>query len=262
MAPQAIESRGRPRGHAAAFASLCAATLALVAALAPLADAGNTKPKQLGMTGHRPRPLCPQRPPESQNPTTVTRPCIVTGSVTGFQLKANGQHHVMRAPSRGRIVAWAIDLGKPNKTERNAFGAKDFFGTKAYGKEATARIAILKPKKHGTYKLLRESPTVKLDQAFGELHYITLNRPLKIKKGQIVGLTTPTWVPALTTNQFVDNSTWRASRKKGKCSGKTPEETRRLAIAARPQTRIGSTRQYGCIFTDTLLYWAFYVPGA
>jgi hypothetical protein len=260
--PPLTESRGCRRRSAGAFALLCAGAIAAAAALAPLADAGNTKPKRLGMKGHVPRPLCPQRPPESQHPATVTRPCIVTGSVTGFQLKANGQHHVMRAPTAGKIVSWAIDLGRPNETERNAFGAQDFFGTKAFGKHAVARIAILKPRKHGTYKLLRVSPNVKLDQAFGELHFVTLERPLKIKKGQIVALTTPTWVPALVTNQFVQNSTWRASRKKGKCSGKTPEQTRRLAIEARPQTKIGSTRQYGCIFTDTLLYWAFYVPGA
>lgn len=246
MAP-ATDSRRRRRRPAAAFALLCAASIA-AAVLAPLAGAGNVKPKRLGMSGNIPRPLCPKN-------------CIVTGSVTGFQLKANGQHHVTRAPSGGKIVSWAIDLGTPNKTQRKAFGAKDFFGTKAYGQETTARIAILKARKHGTYKLVRESPTVKLDQAFGERHYITLKRPLRIRKGQIVALTTPTWVPALTTNQFVQGSTWRASRKKGKCRGNTIDETRRLAIAARPQTKLGSTRQYGCIYTDTLLYWAYYVPG-
>jgi len=256
----AAHSRGRHRRSAAAFALLCTGAIAAAVVLAPLADASK-KAKKIGMTGHTPRPLCPQQPSESQHPATVTRPCIVTGSVTGFQLKANGQHHVTRAAAGGKIVAWAIDLGKPNKLERNAFGSQNFFGTKGYGKAATARIAILKPRKHGSYKLLRESPTVKLDQAFGEYHYVTLNRPLKIKKGQIVALTTPTWVPALVTNQFIKGSTWRASRKKGKCSGKTPEETRRLAVAAHPQTKVGSTRQYGCIFTDTLLYWAYFVPG-
>jgi hypothetical protein len=247
MAP-ATNSRGSQRRSAAVFALLCAVAVAAAAAFAPFADAGNSKPKQIGFTGSRPTPLCPKN-------------CIVTGSVTGFQLKANGQHHVTRAPSGGKIVAWSIDLGKPDKKARNAFGAQNFFGTKAYGKATTARIGILKPRKGGRYKLVRESPTVKLDQAFGELHYITLNRPLKIKKGQIVALTTPTWVPALTTSDFVKGSTWRASRRKGKCSGNTISQTRRLAVAARPQTKLGSTRQYGCIYTDTLLYWAYYVPG-
>jgi hypothetical protein len=247
MAP-ATDSRGSRCRSAVAFALLCAAAVVAATALSPLASAKNQKAKQIGFTGNRPAPLCPKN-------------CIVTGSVTGFQLKANGQHHVMRAPSGGKIVAWAIDLGSPNKTARNAFGAQDFFGTKAYGKATTARIGILKRRKGGRYKLVRESPTVKLDQAFGELHYVTLNRPLKIKKGQIVALTTPTWIPALTTSDFVKGSSWRASRRKGKCTGHTISQTRRLAIAARPQMKIGSTRQYGCIYTDTLLYWAYYVPG-
>src|SRR5207249_2265167 len=149
--------------------------------------------------GHTPAPLCPQRPPEQGNPPTVTRPCKVIGSVTGFQLKANGQHHITRASSSGQIVAWSVSLAKPNKLERNALGALSFFGTKRFGEEATARIGIITPKKGGTFKLLRQSPTVKLDQSFGELHYVTLNAPLKIKKGQIVALTTQTWVPALSS---------------------------------------------------------------
>ena len=103
----------------------------------------------------------------------------------------------MRAPKTGKLVAWAVKLGKPNKTERNTFGSPDFFGNKQYGKEPTARIGVLVPKKKGNYKLVRQSPTVQLGQATGEMHYITLNTPLKIKKGQILALTTPTWVPAL-----------------------------------------------------------------
>ena len=244
----ASDSRGRSRRFAGGFAVLCAGAIAAAAALAPAADAGNQKAKRIGFSGNPPSPLCPKN-------------CIVTGSVTGFQLKASGQHHVTRAPSGGKIVAWAIDMGSPNKMQRKAFGAQDFFGSKGFGKATTARISILKPRKGGRYKLVRESPTVKLDQAFGEFHYVTLKRPLKIKKGQIVGLTTPTWVPALTTSDFVQGSTWRASRRKGRCSGKTVSQTRKLAVEARPQTKIGSTRQYGCIYTDTLLYWAYYVPG-
>jgi hypothetical protein len=246
MAP-ASDSRGRRRRSARLFAALCAGAIA-AAALAPLADAGNKKAKQIGFSGKPPSPLCPKN-------------CIVTGSVTGFQLKALGQHHVMRAPTGGKVVAWAIDLGSPNKMQRNAFGSQNFFGTKAFGKSITGRIGILKPRRGGRYKLVRESPIVKLDQAFGEFHYVTLKRPLKIKKGQIAALTTPTWLPALVTSDFVNGSTWRASRRKGKCSGNTISQTRRLAVNARPQMKVGSTRQYGCIYTDTLLYWAYYVPG-
>jgi hypothetical protein len=248
------ETSSRRRG-ATAFAALCAGVLGAAATLAPSADAGNTKPHVLGQTKNTPRALCPQQPSESQNPTTINRPCFVIGSVTGFELKADGERHVMRAPTGGKIVSWAVQLAKPNKLERNAFGAQNFFGTKRYGKEATGRIGVLAARKKGTYKLVRQSPTVKLDQSFGEFHYVTLDKPLKIKKGEVVALTTQTWIPALTTSQYAPQSTWRASRNAKKCNGKAN------AINATPQTKVGSIRGYGCIFTARLLYWAYYVPG-
>jgi hypothetical protein len=252
----ATESKRRSRRRGPlAFAALCACLLAAAAVLASLAQgAGNKKPKVLGKTEHTPRALCPQQPAESQNPATIKRPCFVIGSVTGFELKADGRRHVMRAPSDGTIVSWAVQLAKPNKLERNAFGAQDFFGTKRFGKEATGRIGILAARKKGTYKLVRQSPAVKLNQSLGELHYITLDKPLKIKKGELVALTTQTWIPVLTTAQYAPQSTWRASRSAKKCNGKEN------AINAKPQTKVGSIRAYGCIFTARLVYWAYYVP--
>jgi hypothetical protein len=257
MAPRKATPQRR-RGRALAFAALAAGIIAL-AAIAPFADAGSTKPKVIGKTKQTPRPLCPARPPENKPNPGTKFPCSVVGSVTGFQLKGDGEHHLMRARQSGTIVAWAVSLSKPNKIERKAFGAKDFFGTKKLGSSATARIAVLTPKKKGKYKLLRQSPTVKLDQAFGEYHYITLDKPLKIKKGQIVGLTVPTWLPALGHPAGNDNS-WRASTGRKKCVRGSDAQRRARAIAARPQTKIGSSRSYGCIYTDRLLYWAYYVP--
>jgi hypothetical protein len=252
MAPVRHKPSGRRR-RTIAFAALCAGVVA-IAAVTPFADAGNTKAKVIGQVKHNPKPLCPQKPAENQNPPVVKRPCFVIGSVTGFQLKADGKHHIMRATKTGKLVAWAVKLGKPNKTERNTFGSMKFFGSKKYGKEPTGRISIIAPKKHGKFKLIRQSPTVQLGQAAGELHYITLNKPLKIKKGQILALTTQTWIPSLITTQYAPQSSWRASRAPKKCgNGK--------ALDARPQTKVGSIRDYGCIFTARLMYWGYYVPG-
>src|SRR5690242_13970857 len=90
--------------RATAFAVLCAV---LIAAAAAIPSASATKVKPIGKAkGHTPKPLCPQKPPESQNPPSVKRPCFVTGSVTGFQLKANGEHHITKATQSGKIVSW------------------------------------------------------------------------------------------------------------------------------------------------------------
>jgi hypothetical protein len=186
----------------------------------------------------------------------------VFGSVTGFQIKADGRRHAFVAHQNGRIIAWAIDLAKTNRYENRAFGDTSFFGTKNLGGHPTARLAILKKKDGPHYKLLRQSKTIDLKPDQGHRAFITLDHPLKVKRGLIVALTTQTWAPALASGTAIaQENSWRASRHSGKCSGATQEQTRALAIAARPQTKVKSVRQYGCTYTDRLLYWAYYVPG-
>ena len=67
-----------------------------------------------------------------------------------------------------------------------------------------------------------------------------------MKKGYVVGLTVPTWAPALT--QLLDNgSSWRASRAKGKCDD-TDSQT--------AQTRLRQRTQYRCLYRAQLTYSA------
>src|SRR5690242_20551812 len=80
------------RGRALAFAGVCAALVA-AAALAPFASAGK-KASVLGHTKNAPKPLCPAKPPENKPNQGTKRACSVVGSVTGFQLKANGVRHL------------------------------------------------------------------------------------------------------------------------------------------------------------------------
>ena len=266
-----MTSRGtdkRPRRrihHALGFAALCAGVVAVGISAAP-AGAGRQTATTIGQTKHTPGPLCPQKPSETRKPpptsSEIRHGCQVVGSVTGFQIKADGRRHAFRAHENGRIVAWAVSVGKTNRYEEKAFGDTSFFGTKGLGGHPTARLAILKKKDGPHYKLLRQSAVVDLSSAQGHKQYITLDKPLKIKKGLIVALTTQTWAPVLANSSAIaKNNSWRASRHSGKCAGNNDQQTRALAIAARPQTKIKSTRQYGCIYTDRLLYWAYYSPG-
>lgn len=249
MTNRGTDKRPRRRiHHALGFAALCAGVVA-IGVSASTAGAGNHPTKTLGKTKHTPDPRCPKN-------------CQVIGSVTGFQIKADGQRHVFRANESGRIVAWAVSVANTNRYEDRIFGNTDFFGTKNLGGHPTARLAVLKKKSGPHYKLLRQSDVVDLKSDQGHKAYITLNKPLKIKKGLIVALTTQTWAPVLGVNRgVVKDSSWRASRHSGKCNGSTDAQRRALAIAARPQTKIDSTRQYGCIYQGRLIYWAYYTPG-
>jgi hypothetical protein len=131
----------------------------------------------------------------------------------------------------------------------------DFFN-KTFGGSPKARIAVLKPIqkeiKAGKpiYKLKNQSPVEELTDFLGQTTTFTLDVPLRVKPGQIVALSVPTWAPAFAINQSADTK-WQASRKKGKCT-----DTGDI-LAGTPQEAIGTLRSYGCVYkTARLLYSA------
>ncbi len=268
-------TRTRPRGRtymALALAGLLAVLITAIAASAAdqqsaKAVAKATDARTIGGTGSAPKPLCPQRPSETHKPPPtsgqIKHACQVVGHVTGFQQMAQGKRHAFVAPKSGKIVAWAVSVARPNHFESKAFGSQDFFGTKALGGIPSARLAVLKKQPKSHMKLMRQSATVDLTSAEGRKQFFTVKKPLKIKKGQIVGLTMQTWAPVLAfSKKIAKNNSWRASRHSGKCQSSNANQNRQLAIDARPQTKQGSVRQYGCTYTGRILYWAYYVPNA
>jgi hypothetical protein len=211
--------------------------------LLAVSTAGADRAKVLGKTNHNPDPLCPG---------TLAEPCVAVGSVTGIQVKAEGKTGLFKMPVDGRIVGWSVDLSKPNRKERKFFG--DTFGNDNFGKDPVARIGVLKKVSAKRFKLTAQSPAVNLQSYLGQKPVITITHPLRAGEGKFVALTVPTWLPSLVTaGEGTHDSQWRASRPSGKCGSGA-------AKRARPQQQIGSTREYGCRFTDRLLYWAYYVP--
>ena len=78
---------------------------------------------------------------------------------------------------------------------------------------------------------------------------------LKVTKGDIVGLTVPTWAPAFAQGQSSSN-VWRASRAPGKCTNSTDVRQ------GQPQAKIGARATYGCRYsTARLLYTATLIEG-
>lgn len=222
-----------------------AALLGLLVVLGGAQPADGARAKVLGKTKRTPPPACPRSP------------CQVIGSVTGLQVKADGKRQPFRARETGKVVAWSVDLSRPNKEQRQFFGSDQVFGTEAYGGTPTARISVLRRIRRSNpprFILKRQSPTVRLGRALGERHYVTLETPLRIEKGQYLAITTPTWVPAFRPGIAEDANQWLASRPRGKCSDS-------VAVDARPHQKTGSKREYGCKFEGArLLYRGYYVP--
>jgi hypothetical protein len=224
---------------------VCAALIAIAA----VSVAGAKDAKVLGKTKHTPGPSCPKS-------------CQGIGRVTGFMRVSDGEKLPFRVRKNGKLVAFALDLSRPTKNQRNFFGT--IFRGKKFGKDPSARIAVIKQdKRRRTYKLLRQSPAINLAGALGRKVIFTLDEPLRIRKGQIAALTVPSWVSNFHHWQRnVQENQWRGSRSKKKCSPPSSRESavRRWARDSKSQQKVGSHRTYGCDYTGgRLLYWAYFV---
>lgn len=222
---------------------LLAALLACSLLLVSLVASGNAAPQApkvtviLGNTATQPDPSCPGLP------------CQAVGSVTGFQVD-NGQTKLpFLVPHDGTIKAWTLTLAQPTNSQRSFFNG--FFGT-----PPEARLAILRrvPGTNPPRYVLRRQGSIKvLSPYLGQT--VKFGSNLRAKKGDIVGLTVPTWAPAFAQELSASN-VWRASREPGTCKNATDIRQ------GEPQEKVGSRAIYGCKYTTArLLYTAILVEG-
>ncbi len=229
----ATGSTGR-RGRFAALA-LAASSLAILVALAGstgTAMSAASTTVVLGSTASTPDPSCPELP------------CQAIGSVTGFQV-SNGQSQLpFSVPRDGKVTAWTLTLAQPTNKQRSFFNG--FFGT-----PPEARISIIR-RVPGTnpprYSLQSQGGIRVLSPYLGKT--VKFSASLKVKQGDIVALTVPTWAPAFAQGLPANNA-WRASREPGKCTNSTDVRQ------GQPQTSVGRRATYGCRYTTArLLYTA------
>ena len=259
-------SRTNPR-LAALIAAVALLVGALVAAGAWAAGGGgggggsdDTPATVIGATKRTPPPTCPT--PAGESPP-ADQLCQVMGKVTGFQIRAAGRSGIFKVREPGRIVAWSVDLSRPNRDERDFF--EDALGSENLGVNPMARLAILKKKGGGKFKLTKQSPLIDLKPFLDERPIFTLNDPLKVKPGLIVALSTPTWLPNFGL-AGPDTDAWRASRKEGQCGDEPGDSAEAneadLTERSRAQQKVGGERTYACTYESArLLYRAFLAPG-
>ena len=232
-----------------AAAAILAASATLGMVVAGAADGARAQRVGASLSA---KPSCPEKKGANTDPKKA---CRAEGSVTAFVTKAGDQTMPTRVRADGKIVAWSVKMSRPAKRERAYFGSH--FKNKSLGEAPSGRISILKKSKQKgkpAYKLVRKSPSVDLSDAYGSEPLITLDSPLRIKKGEIVAYTMPTWTPSLALGLSRKKYKWRASRKTGQC--KAPKDI----FNGHPQEKIGSKRRYGCLYDAALpLYSAYFV---
>lgn len=186
----------------------------------------------LGSTASMPDPSCPDLP------------CQAIGSVTGFQVSTSQGSLPFRVPRDGKVKAWTLTLAQPTNKQRSFFNG--FFGT-----PPEARLAILH-RVPGTepprYVLRRQGQIHVLSPYLGQTVKFSAN--LKVEKGDIVGISIPTWASAF-AQSLPSSNAWRASREEGKCTNTTDVRQ------GQPQMKVGVRATYGCRYsTARLLYTA------
>lgn len=168
-------------------------------------------------------------------------PCLAVSRTTGFQVKVGTIHNPMGIVRNGTVVAWTITLGKPSATQIKFFDTNE-------GGVSEAGIAVLRPqpKPNLTYKLIAQSPLVKLQSYFGKTAQFPLESTIQVKKGDEIALTVPTWAPALALG-FGNDTSWRASRPKKQCTTTSSQTA---------HTQIGASVQYYCLYQTARLTYS------
>lgn len=200
----------------------------MFAAVAALAAPAAAKVIEVGQTPQPSPPSCP------------AKPCLAVSRTTGYQAKVGTNRGLMEIPANGTLVAWTISLGKPGAKQTSFFDDK-------LGGPAQAGISILKPGARLFRRVMAVSPLQKLKPYFGSTVQFPLDKTIPVRKGWVIGLTVPTWAPALAVGLGGDTS-WRASRAKAKCDD-TQTQTAQLDVQ--------DLAQYYCLYrTARLTYTA------
>ncbi len=170
--------------------------------------------------------------------------CQAVSRTTGYQAKVGPERALYQAPADGRIVAWSVALGNPGPKQTAFFAER-------LGGESQAAVVVLEAEKKLVRRVIAKGPPQKLTDYFGQVAQFPLEQTLAIKKGQYVGLSVPSWAPALQLSLGSDTS-WRASRPKDSCN----DTSTQFAL-------IGGRRAmpFGCLYkTARLTYSATFIP--
>ncbi len=176
--------------------------------------------------------------PTEAVPTCPESPCLAVSRTTGYQAKVVDSRKRYVVPADGKIVAFTIRLGAPNKRQIKFF--EDNFG------KASAGLSVIRRGKRLFGRVVAAGPVYQLGDYFGQTVQFPLDRALSVEKGNIIGLTVPTWAPALSTLTD-DGSSWRASRGLKSC-----DDTDRQTA----QSSVGALTQYRCLYRARLTYTA------
>jgi hypothetical protein len=218
-------------------------TSALAAAALARPQAASARIVELGGTADAASLNCPG---------TTENPCVAAVRMTGYQGRASGgPKNPFYIRRDGHLVAFTVQLAKPTAEETEFFNSN-------FGTPSTARISVMRRgrtrKQRLDHRLITQSDRFTLNPYFGSRPTFVFDEPIRVKEGNWIAITVPTWAPLLSTN-LARTNWWRSSRPRGSCE--PPRSLRQFAMED-----LREVNKFGCTYSGArLLYSVTYVPG-
>jgi hypothetical protein len=217
-------------------------TILLISALAALlapAPSASARVVELGSVADEANPSCPGDPCEAAVRVTALQGRTAGGPKNPYYIRRSGY-----------IVAFTVELSAPTAEQVGFFNDN-------FGSPAEVGLAVLrrgdKRKTRLNYRLVGQSELYEVNRYFGSSPTFVLDRPLRVRKGNWIAITVPTWAPIF-ANNLTRSDWWRSSRARNSCD--PPRSLRQFAM-----TELREVNVFGCTYSGArLLYTATYVP--
>ena len=185
---------------AVALGAALALALAPAAAQAATIELGTTKSPLVA-------PVCPPNVSSTQCTIVLTR-------VTALETLRDGVSYPTKVTKAGRIVGFTVGLSKLS-TSKSTQKTYIHFLDQTYGGTAQVAVTVLRPVgKHTDWRwqVIGTSNVFHVIPYLGSVVQLPLETSIEVKPGDVVALSTPTWVPVLTINQDSKKFAYRQSR--------------------------------------------------
>jgi hypothetical protein len=224
------------------FSLAIAAGLSALGLIAP--SGASAQIVELGQTASSPiaAPACPS----GVSPANCF---IILTRTTAVQTLTSSVVNPTKVTKDGWIVAFTLGLSKLSPVAKTELSFLHELDT-AYGGTPQVILTVLRPGPNNKYTVVSQSGTYHLIPFLGQVLQEPLSLPpsfstftaLKVKAGDVIGLTVPTWAPVLSYNLAANKYAYRQSRK-ANCKKAAGSET--------AQTTLGQSQQYLCNYTGT-----------
>src|SRR5882757_5852072 len=188
--------------------TLAAVAVALGAALALAPAPAEAATIELGTTkSPLVAPVCPPNVSSTQCTIVLTR-------VTALETLRDGVSYPTKVTKAGRIVGFTVGLSKLS-TSKSTQKTYIHFLDQTYGGTAQVAVTVLRQVgKHSNWRwqVIGTSNLFHVIPYLGSVVQLPLETSIEVKPGDVVALSTPTWVPVLTINQDSKKFAYRQSR--------------------------------------------------